>query len=43
MTILYLVFLALLIVFIGCSWRIHAKRTGNWHVDSYRWFVKLLK
>gem|GEM_PF-4934770 len=43
MTILYYIFLLLLLLFIGCSYYIHAKRTGNKYVDSYLWYVKLLK
>jgi hypothetical protein len=43
MTILYVIMFLFLLLFIGGSWFIHEKRTCNRYVDSYIWFVKLLK
>ncbi len=43
MTIFYFIFLLLLLVYMGFCRNLHVKRTGNKYMDSYRWFVKILK
>lgn len=43
MLILYLLLSLALLIFIGFSHYIHAKRLGKELVESYRWYLKILK
>jgi hypothetical protein len=41
--IIYLVLLLLLFALYCLARNIHIKRTNNKYIDSYRWFVKIIK
>jgi len=43
MTILYLILFIILLALLGFAHYIHAKRTGNKLIESYQWYVKLLR